>query len=323
MVQSQQSADASALVAEIVCHWCLCIFREPLGRNWNGNHFCSDECRVSSRQARHRKYETIRSLNPGRILANRNRNRAWSEQNRACVAVNQWLKGAPPFAENLPCVEMDVAFSPMPKWPVSLRSMRGIHGAVTALLGETVGIRHEHRMPTFAARIHEANRLRVLVWGDRARSLYGATYNGTLWGRPTSFTVDDLVDVAAPPVSHRRGRIPVRLTAITPVCISKEGHTKSEVRPCSTSIEGSLGGSFLGRFGMEYLAGMVKATPRQIRTEPSHTYLGGKYRVVSGWTGEVELEVNAPALWLLLAAEKVGFGSRTAFGFGRIVVEEL
>ena len=65
------------------------------------------------------------------------------------------------------------------------------------------------------------------------------------------------------------------------------------------------------------------ATPIVVETQPAHVPLGDKYGTVHGWVGHVDLEVNASALWLLRAAEAVGFGSRTAFGFGRIVVEEL
>jgi len=57
-------------------------------------------------------------------------------------------------------------------------------------------------------------------------------------------------------------------------------------------------------------------------TEARHVPIGGKYGTVSGWVGYVILDCNAPAYWLLKAAETLGLGGRTAFGFGRIKVTE-
>jgi hypothetical protein len=201
--------------------------------------------------------------------------------------------------------------------------MRGVHGAVSALLGDTVGIHHMKRLPTFAARVHEARSLRVVVWGDAGRLLYGHRFNGVLWDRPTTFAVDDVVDVSAPTHALKRGKTMVRLTAITPVVISKDGHTRDEVRPNKATVQRSLAGEFMARVGAPVKPEHVLAEVVAIRTEPSHVRMGGKLGTVSGWLGEVDLVVNAPALWLLKVAEKVGFGSRVAFGFGRIAVEEI
>lgn len=312
-------------IAEHVCRWCACVFQAPLSRTCTGNFFCSEECRLQRRRDVNRRSHASRESRPERIAANRARNRAWRVANRGAGERRMpWLAGSPPSGESLPCVELDVAYSPAPKWPVDLRNMRGIHGAVTALLAETVGIRHREHTPTFAARIHDERSVRVVVWDERATNLADGSFAGVLWDRPTTFAVRDMVEVAAPPRVTRRGRIPVRLTTVTPITMSKDGHTRAEVRPTQATIERSLRGSFLERVGLQGMdPDLVRAEVTSIRTEPAHVPLGGKYGVVGGWSGQVDLEVNAPALWLLQCAEKVGLGSRVSFGFGRIVVEEI
>ena len=307
---------------EILCTHCLCIFREPLGRTITCNRFCSEECRRERRREGKRRRDRSREADPARVLYCRERNRAWAVKHRNVTRSNPWLLGAPPFAPTLPCVALDIAVDPLPKWPMQMRNMRGIHGAITGLLANAIGLRHQHRQPTFATRLHDTGKLRVIVWDESAAGLYDGAYNGVLWDRPTVFRVEDAVEVSSPKVL-KRGHQRVRLTAITPVSISKDGHSVPCVRPEGDVIRRSLSGSLLERFGLQRLAGEVRCEVLDIRTEPSHVPLGGKYRSVPGWTGTVDLEVNAPALWLLLAAEKVGFGSRTAFGFGQIHVEVI
>jgi hypothetical protein len=306
--------------AEHLCTWCACVFKAPLGRTHTCNMFCSPECRLERRRETNRRSQSARERTPARIVYNRERNRAWRMAHRGATGRSSpWLLGAPAYGPTLPCVELDVAFSPAPKWPIRLRNMRGVHGAVSALLGESVGIHHRKHTPTFAARLHEATTVRVVVWDERAADLLDKTFHGALWDRPTKF----YVDVDAPCAPERRGRTRVRLSTITPVVISKDGHSRAEVRPCKTTIERSLSGGFLDRVGLGSMASIVKADVTHIRTKPAHVHIGGKFGTVSGWFGDLDLEVNAPALWLLRCAEKVGLGSRIGFGFGRVVVEVL
>lgn len=309
--------------AEHVCHWCASIFLAPLGQSWNMNFYCSPECRRWRRNESLRKGWHRRENEPTRVLLNRERNRAWAKASGLTKRASPWLRGAPPYADSLPCVELDISFGPRPKWPIELRNMRGVHGAISAILSEACGIKHREHVPTFAARIHDAQSIRVVVWDPRAAELEDAKINGVLWDKPTEFHVRDVVAVSSPERSLKRGRRKVRLTAITPVTMSKDGHSRPEVRPCKASIERSISGNmFAGRLGVSD-PDVVRAEIVKIRTEPSHVQLGGKFGTVPGWLGDVEMEVNAPGLWLLRVAEKVGLGSRVAFGFGRIVVEEL
>lgn len=307
--------------AEVLCRFCLCVFWCSPSAVWR-SAFCSDECRKGRKTERNRARDRHREGLPDRLLANRIRNRAWAETHRNVRRVNPWLHGAPPFGPTLPCVALDISVDPLPKWPLQMRNMRGIHGAITGLLANTIGLRHGHRLPTFATRLHDTGKLRVIVWDEQAAGLCDGVYNGVLWDRPTAFRIEDAVEVAAPKVT-KRGRQRVRLTALTPVVISQDGHSKPCPRPSKDTIHHSLAGSFLDRFGLARIRDEVRCEVAAIRTEPAHLNLGGKYRSVTGWSGEVDLEVNASGLWLLLAAEKVGFGSRTAFGFGQIHVEVI
>lgn len=307
--------------AEHLCHWCACVFLAPLSQQWNANFYCSMECRLSKRREAQRIARPKREGTPARIAYNRARNRLWRMRNQKAVGTSPWLLGAPPCGPKLPCLELDVAFAPMPKWPITIRNMRGVHGAVSALLGDLAGLRHRKHSSTFAVRIHEANALRVVVWDERARDLLEARHVGRLWDRPTEFYVRDLVEIDAPKVSLRRGRIPVRVTAITPVTMNKDNHSKPEVRPTKDSFVRALTGTFQERVGMSVPGVMAEVI--DVRTEPVHVNLGGKYGPVPGWVGEVDLHVNAPALWLLRCAESVGLGARVGFGFGRISVEEI
>jgi hypothetical protein len=59
------------------------------------------------------------------------------------------------------------------------------------------------------------------------------------------------------------------------------------------------------------------------RTAYTEVPVGGKYAderrgTIGGWQGQVVIEANAVAAWLLLCAARVGLGGRTALGFGSV-----
>ncbi len=309
--------------AEVVCIWCASIFRLPDVPRLSWPRYCDRECWQAAKNARNRARDAKRALVPSRVLQCRARNRKWAEANRNVVNRNPWLHAAPPMPPTLPLVSLDVHVEPRPKYPLQQRNMRGIHGGVTGLLATTLGLRHQRRLPTFATRVHADADMRVMVWNTpRAVELCDTTTQGLLFERPTLFHVEDAVEVASPVVT-RRGRLRVRLRTETPVVISKDGHTRSCTRPDEQTILHSLSGNLIERFGLAHLRDDVRCEVADVRTEPVRVNIGAKYRWFDGWEGEVDLDVNALAMWLLLAAEKAGFGSRTAFGFGQIAVEEL
>lgn len=322
-------------VAEFVCHWCAGIFSAPMSRSIKANWFCGNECRTQCTTARRRLYDRRRNATPHRrsykrawcnqperVDARREYARRWRAEQRA--KADPWWCAAPECGPTLPCVSLDLSFSPAPKWPLDLRNMRGVHGALTTLFDGALGLRHRPRWPTFAPRLHGPDTLRVIVWDRAALDLCGSAYEGALYDRPTRFRVEDAVEVAAPVVT-RCGRQRVRLTAITPVVISKNANAGPETRPSADAIRHSLSQEFLARLGLDIAEHRDRVMVEVIssRTEAVRCDLRGKYPPFHGWTGDVELEVNAPALWLLLAAEKVGMGSRTGFGLGQVVVTEL
>jgi CRISPR/Cas system endoribonuclease Cas6 (RAMP superfamily) len=126
------------------------------------------------------------------------------------------------------------------------------------------------------------------------------------------------------PVVKTRRKHAVTLEAVTPVIIRSMGGRIHRLTPTSDCLQGSLGGSWVQRFGLEFLdrEKLIRVEVVKTRTETVVTDLGGKFGKVPGWIGRVDLLINAPGLWLLRTAERLGLGSRTAFGFGRIVVTD-
>lgn len=312
---------AKNILADALCLHCDKVFqtRKP----WR-EMFCSEECRTERRRTRDRSREKDRRRvkNLEQWLHARMKNRQWCEQHRKCRTVQPWLAGAPPFDAHLPGGSFSIAWSPQPKWPMEHRNIRGLHGAMTAVFG----MGHHGRHPKFALFPHAASPTgwAVHIWElDVARQFAGTTVNGALWDRPTQFRFGPLVRWKSPVVKTRRKHA-VTLEAVTPVIIRSMGGRIHRLTPTSDYLQGSLGGSWVQRFGLEFLdrEKLIRVEVVKTRTETVVTDLGGKFGKVPGWIGRVDLLINAPGLWLLRTAERLGLGSRTAFGFGRIVVTD-
>lgn len=292
----------TAALVEIVCQACSEVF---VGASPWGDWYCSARCRA----AHH-----IR-----RRLSDRERNRRWCATHRKSTGAQPWLAGPPPYDTHLPVVSCAITVDPIPQWPIELRNTRGLHGALTTLLDEGHGPRH----PRFGLRPWMSG-WAAHWWTDSGASLAGRSLNGALFDRPTTFTFGPAVRWRAP-VVLRRGRQRVRLETLTPVVQRSDGGARPCVRPSSPSMQSTLVGEWLQRFGLEYLAerDLIRVEVGRVETQPVRVDLGGKYGAVACWEGTVHLEVNAPARWLLEAAARVGFGSRTAFGFGCVRVSEV
>jgi len=290
---------SAAELAEAVCLHCQSVY--STSNPWR-EQCCSEQCQVAHR-----------------VLGTRTRNRQWASSHRQCRRSNAWLAGAPPYATYLPGGTMSVEFDPRPKWPVELRNARGLHGAMTSLLD----VGHEARFPTFSLR-QIARGWAVHWWHESGMRFALQRINGALFDRPTTFRFGPLFRLKAP-IVKRRGRQRVRLDTITPVVIRTKGGASECVRPSTPAIVEALGGEWLQRFGLRYLAeqDLIRAEVVGVSTEPTSIPFGGKYGTVRGWSGAVELEVNAVSRWLLELASRVGFGTRTAFGCGVIRVTEL
>ena len=256
---------------------------------------------------------------PAASLAARDRNARWCAEHRACTNRQPWLAGAPPFAPHLPGASMSISVQPAPKWPIEMRNTRGLHGAMTAILD----IGHMPRFPLFALRPWKSG-WAVHWWHPSGVALAGKTVHGTLYDRPTVFTFGPAFRLRAPTV-RRRGHQRVRLDVITPVIFRTQGGARECVRPTGDAFLGTLGGEWLTRFGLAWMRerDLIRVETVDVRTQPVRVHMGDKYGTVAGWEGSVDLDVNAPARWLLEVGARTGLGSRTAFGFGRIALTEL
>jgi len=290
---------SAAELAEAVCLHCQSVY--STSNPWR-EQCCSEQCQVAHR-----------------VLGTRTRNRQWASSHRQCRRSNAWLAGAPPYSSHLPGCTMAVEFDPVPKWPIELRNARGLHGALTALLD----IGHVPRFPLFSLR-PVARGWAVHWWHETGSKFANRRVNGALFDRPTTFKFGPAFRLRAP-VVKRRGRQRVRIDTITPVVIRTGGGKAECVRPSTISMREALTGEWLQRFGLRYITtqDLARVEVLKVETEPTSIPFGGKYGTVRGWSGAVELEVNAVSRWLLELASRVGFGSRTAFGCGVIRVTEL
>jgi CRISPR-associated endoribonuclease Cas6 len=300
--------------AEIVCQRCAVVFRVPVPHNQALPGYCGEDCRTEARRRRER--ERKRTLSPARQLRVRERCHAWAQEHRNVKKPNPWLAGPPPFERYLPGGFMTVEMSPPPTRAIRMQDTRGLHGALTAILDRG----HEQHTPNFAL-VPDRLAWGVYWWREEGLRFAGRTINGALWDRPTAFRFGPLWRIKAPTIA-KRGRQRVRVDAITPVCSRAYGSTVYRSTPTSDVMHSMLAAQFAHRLGLSYLAkqDLVRVEIVSSKTDPAPVNAGEHLGRIVGWTGYAELEVNAPALWLLRVAERVGLGGRTSLGFGRIRV---
>jgi hypothetical protein len=223
---------------------------------------------------------------------------------------------------------MTLDFDPPPRWAMELRNARGLHGALTALRD-----RPHTRYPAWSLVPWQSG------WGvyfadlTEARGWAGKNFHGSLWDKPTVFRFGHLLRFKAP-VDVKRGRSRVRIDAITPIITRSLGGSNPCTCPNNDTLRGALAGELLYKISpnhrndapdgdewASYVRPQVQIEIIERQTEATYTPLGGKFGTIAGWQGHVVAEVNAVALWLLLATERaMGLGGRVAFGFGRIRV---
>lgn len=281
-----------------------------------GELVCSDGCRRARDSAR----ELRRLREPRRNLYARERNARWARAHRGVSSSNPWLAGAPPFAAHLPGASMTMGFDPLPRWPVELRNTRGLHGLLTSLLG----LPHAHH-PQWALRPWQSG---WAVHWMHARGLGFAVQEvgASLYERPTRVAFGPAVYLRAPQIATR-GRRRLRLDTVTPVVRAAEGKARPEVRPSTVSLGHALD-DFAHRVApsapwFDWTRARIRVEAVEVATEPAHVELGAKYGMVHGWQGSLVVECNAVAHWLLVAASRIGLGSRVAFGFGCVRTSEV
>lgn len=258
------------------------------------------------------QYERLR-MRPEWVARNRARNAAWCAEHRNVRGKQPWLAGAPPFGPFLPGCLARLDLDPAGRWPLVLRNVRHLHGVISHLVAEGHG-----RFPAFS----------ILPWGNHWYAYLGSETAQSLAARahPVNVFHEDRLLVVGPririksPSVNKRGRQLVRVDAITPVVTRSDGayRTSPDVGRLLSSA------SEVGRrMGVVLGIDDLRAELVDRSTFPENVDVGGHWGVIRGWVGSASLMVNAPMRWLLEVGARIGFGGRTAIGFGRIVVTDV
>ncbi len=157
---------------------------------------------------------------------------------------------------------------------------------------------------------------------DVERMIYAlARAHATRIGQQTcEMRLGPLTRVRAPARATRRGRTKVRIDAITPVVICRDGKSTMYTAPTTQHLGSTLRGTLAPRLGIdEEDTRYVRIEMLDRETQPETVMLGSHWGNARGWVGHVTADVNASGLWLLeCAARGLGLGAMTGVGFGRI-----
>lgn len=272
--------------------------------------FCCEKCRWRQNDR----------YNPAAIANNRRRcARHYKTQNH-----NPWLLGAPPFEKHLPGGGLEIHIEP--RMTFEHRHISALHGAMTSITGP-----HDRNVPNFTL-VPWSNGCGwglLLRHGDQARALARTTHQVRLGSGRVTVRLGNLYRILAPRVS-KRGHRKLRIDAITPVCVR-----------CTTNRETGWARLYTAPTSGNLLSTLIKMTPQRIGlwveedsarlemlerdTVPATFRLAGRdgrLGNMRGWVGHCVVDCNAVAHWLLLVAERIGYGGTTAFGFGRIRVSD-
>lgn len=226
---------------------------------------------------------------------------------------------------HLPGAGLELSVTPAPRWPIEHRNLRALHGMVTGLFG----LRHHPHIARFALIPWPS----ALQWGvyfyadELPQRLALTEQSAELFGQPVTVRCGPLWRVRTPSLETTAQRWIMRLRTITPVCIRSHRESGKEVvrlTPAAEHVCMALTAAFPERLGCRPLT----LRPESLAvvshdTIPVEVPIGGKYGMIRGWEGEVVLDVDAQAKWLLECAALVGLGGRTSLGFGRIQLATL
>lgn len=271
--------------------------------------FCSERCSKLRYRETHPDYR----------LAIRERCRRWAAEHRDCATARPVLRGAPPYVGHLPGGACLIDLQPDPRWPIELRNTRALHGVLTGLVGKN----HVDHRPAWALRPSlESPSGWAVHWIDPdALALAGRVHEVSIFNELRALYLSDARPVASPVVTHR-GRRRLQVDTLTPVCSQTMGRTVSRLEPTAPQIITALR-MLPPRIGLSVPDEDLVLELVERQYEAERVDCGGKYGAVRGWVGRLVVETNATGEWLLRAAETLGLGGRTAFGFGCIAVKEI
>jgi len=201
---------------------------------------------------------------------------------------------------------------------------RWIHAALTGITARDHDTAPRMQRPAWSLR-RGVYGWEVFWWAaDDAEALGDRVHRVRIGNRDACEITLSPARIVDAPSQYAPGAHSVTLHALAPVCgKSRERKSRRVVwhrEPSADRIAGGLR-SLAERLGVD--------------TEPMHTHMNATdYRVRRvviggnrlghrhGWSGRVDLVVNAPARWMLECASRgTGLGGSTAFGMGHVRVE--
>lgn len=268
--------------------------------------YCSPSCKERRRGADPKRIAWIREKNAARYAATH------PEASR-----RPWLLASPvPTDLYLPGASLTIAFDR--PFAIQERHRYLAHGLITALLGED----HDPLDPAWRLFPVDGGS----GWGvhpyrsEAADLLASRSWPGRLGHHPVHVSFRGRTRWKVPP--RLRGRQRLTVTALTPVCIRCEGEYRQQ--PTADNFVSALAGRVARQLDVAVPRDDLAVTILDSRIEVRTSARVGKLDTIRGWVGDVDIECNAPAAWMLIAASRcTGLGSRTAFGYGAFRVTPL
>lgn len=231
-----------------------------------------------------------------------------------------------PALDYLPGGWMELRMAPAPRRAIRHEEIRALHGVVTGLVQG-----HDDNDPRFALFPYEGE-VAGIGWAlyvpdeEIALRLAGRVHDVDYRYGAVHLRCGPMRRWGAPRVPNRYATVMLR--TITPVIVRAGGrhglpeHQRSHTRASESTLLSTMS------HWLRHRCGVAKDFKPRVRflandTRPQTVRLSGRYGAMTGWAGTVVMEASPGAHWLLKAAEKVGLGGRTAYGFGRVIVREL
>lgn len=281
------------------CPGCGVQFQKPQCK------WCSDRCKEDARARDPKRIENVRQRNQARYrLANPD-------------AETQPLRYKPPaYSGALPGVSAALSFDP--GMVIKPHHRQLLHGLLTSLVGDD----HEPLNPAW--RLFPVDQ--GCGWGvhvydpKKAERLFAQEWPGRIGKHVRKLRFAGRA-VAKPP-KVKRGRYRLTVTAITPVCVRSDQEYRQQ--PTAGNFVSALRDRVSRQLGLSIPEELIYVRLLDTRTEPRAERLSEKLGTIRGWVGDVDLEVNAVAAWLLMSAARcTGLGSKTAYGFGTIRISGM
>lgn len=242
--------------------------------------------------------------------------------------VRNWLAEPPAYDAFFKGGACEVRVEPRPqRW--GFYALGDLHGMVSSILGDS-GVPHHPRFPMFTVSMDGIGRPTLILADDECAALVAnGRFPIEVNRRPGKVIVGPLRRLRTPTVFGRGQRI-IRIHSESPVVVRRTvrkrepGHQGAyHTTPTSENMASTIGTQFCERLGLGLDTNNAEVELIDKQTRGVKVYTSTKVKLTWGWEGTVTLRVNAPAEWLFRAAEVIGLGGRTAYGFGRIRVEGM